>query len=151
MSFFGNNGYNNYSNGYNGYNGNGNGNGTQGASLVRHISEFIGETVTIFTTSGGMSGCGFTGVVLSVNPCFVRLVTEQGMAPTNPLSENICGDFDNGGRDCGGPGGPGGPGGMGGMGGMGKGRPNGNGHGRVTGSVCDIPVDRIAAFCHNAV
>lgn len=112
------------------------GNGNQNASLFRHIREFIGETVTIFTTSGGASGCGFTGVVLSANPCFVRLVTEQGMAPSNPLAENICGDFDNG-KDCG----------MGDY--MGKRKPDRE-RSRF-GSVCDIPIDRIAAFCHNAV
>lgn len=117
--------------------------GGSGSSLARQISRFVGETVTIFTTSGGASGCGFTGVVLSVNSCFVRLVTDFGMAPTNPLAENICGDMDNGnwngGRGCGGNGGHHG---------------NGDGHGswkRQVGSVCDIPIDRIAAFCHNAV
>ncbi len=137
MSKFCNNGFNGGNNGFNNFNGNGNGN----TSLARHISEFVGETVTIFTTSGGASGCGFTGVVLAVNPCFVRLVTEQGIAPSNPLAENICGDFDNG------------PG-VGGRGnGYGKGDCNGhgNGNGRAVGSVCDIPIDRIAAFCHNAV
>lgn len=135
MSFFGNNGCNGGLNG-NGFN--------QNTSLARHICEFVGETVTIFTTSGGASGCGFTGVILSVNSCFVRLVTEQGIAPTNPLAENICGDMDDirGGRGC--------DNGMGGM--LGRGGCNGNGHhNRVVGSVCDIPIDRIAAFCHNAV
>jgi len=130
MGFFGSNGY---SNGYTN-----NGNGYQGSSLYRHIAEFVGETVTIFTTSGGPSGCGFTGVVLAVNPCFVRLVTEQGIAPSNPLAENICGDLDG---DC--------RGGLGGVGNFGRGNHKGNG--RAVGSVCDIPIDRIAAFCHNAV
>jgi hypothetical protein len=119
-------------------------NGNQDTSLARHISRFIGETVTIFTTSGGASGCGFTGVVLTVNQCFVRLVTEQGIAPTNPLAENICPDMDNG------PGG--GIRGLGeGLRGCGRGNGNGNGNMRTVGSVCDIPIDRIAAFCHNAV
>ena len=76
-----------------GYNGFG---GSRGNTLLEHMCEFIGETVTIFTTSGGASGCGFTGVLISVNPCFVRLVTEQGFAPANPLAENICGDLENG-------------------------------------------------------
>ena len=111
--------------------------GNRGGSLVDHMREFIGETVTIFTTSGGVSGCGFTGVIITVSPCFVRLVTEQGVPPTNPLAENICGDLD---------GGPGrGPGGCF----CGKG--GHEGHYRAVGSVCDIPVDRIVAFCHNAV
>lgn len=142
--------------GFNGMNGL---NGANNASccphnqrLIRHLIEFIGQTVTIFTTSGGPSGCGFTGVVLSVNCDFVRLVTQQGTPPSNPLSEAICGDLEDG--DCNGIGG-----GIGGklgntVGGIG----GGIGHmGRknmqpfVVGSVCDIPIDKIAAFCHNAV
>lgn len=131
----------------NGYN---NG-GSCNTSLARHICEYIGETVTIFTTSGGVSGCGFTGVVLSVNACFVRLITEQGTAPSSPISESICGDFEGGkgGKGCGydGIGGAG-------MGGPGMGGPGMNGHRndyRRFGSVCDIPIENIAAFCHNAV
>lgn len=104
--------------------------------LARHICEYIGETVTIFTTSGGASGCGFTGVVLSVNQCFVRLITEQGSAPSNPLAENICGEFDGRGKGCG----------FEGVGGVGS-----REHHRKFGSVCDIPIENIAAFCHNAV
>ena len=124
-----------------------NGNGVQGTSFVRHICEFVGETVTIFTTSGGASGCGFTGVIISANSCFVRLVTEQGIAPTNPLAENICGDMDGNGNGM-----RAGFGQMGNAGGRNcNGNGNGNGYGRVVGSVCDIPIDRIAAFCHNAV
>ncbi len=111
-------------------------NGLRGNGLLEHMCEFIGETVTIFTTSGGASGCGFTGVLITVNPCFVRLVTEQGFPPSNPLAENICGEMD---------GGPGrGPGGF-------CGRGDHDGPFRAVGSVCDIPVDRIVAFCHNAV
>ncbi|HHU74336.1 MAG TPA: hypothetical protein GXZ28_06915 [Clostridiales bacterium] len=105
-------------------------------SLLHHLSRFIGQTVTIFTTSGGASGCGFTGILMSVNPCFVRLVTKEGSPPANPLSDEIC-DFDNafnfnGGCD----------------------KKEGSHRRRRdfdTGSVCDIPVDKIASFCHNAV
>ncbi|ROR30383.1 hypothetical protein EDD66_10234 [Mobilisporobacter senegalensis] len=94
-----------------------------------HLSKFIGETVTIFTTSGGASGCGFTGLLIGVNCDYVRLSTEQGSAPANPLSESIC---SNGGcvdtYSCG-----------------------GSYSDFTVGSVCDIPICRIAAFCHNAV
>jgi len=132
MARYSNNGYNGGNNGYSG-----------GNSLLRHISEFIGETVTVFTTSGGASGCGFTGMVLSVNPCFIRLVTERGIAPANPLAENICGDFDDdrGGRGCGDIGGKD----------RDRDRDRDRRPSRSVGSVVDIPVDRIAAFCHNAV
>ncbi len=87
-------------------------------SLTDTLCNYIGETVTIYTTSGGVSGCGFTGVILSVNCHFIRLLTRFGVAPTSPFGTN---SFNRTNR-CGG-----------------------------VGSVCDIPLDRIASFCHNAV
>lgn len=117
-----------------------NSNGSCNINLARHICEFIGETVTIFTSSGGVSGCGFTGVVLSVNACFVRLITEQGSAPSSPIAENICGDFEGKSRNLG----------FDTVGGAGM-----SGHRREErrrlGSICDIPIENIAAFCHNTV
>lgn len=92
------------------------------------LMDSIGETVTIFTTSGGQSGCGFTGVVLAVNQCFVRLITHIGPAPGCAL-----------GSCCGVPGG-----------GYGGGY-GGNGNVSTVGSVTDIPLDRIAAVVRNAV
>jgi hypothetical protein len=118
-------------------------NSCSGNPFIRHLSRFIGETVTIFTTSGGASGCGFTGVILSINCEFVRLVTRQGTAPANPLAENICGEIDNGG--------PGGKGVLGNQGGLGNLGCKHNHDTFKVGSVCDIPIDRIVAFCHNAV
>ncbi|MDF2538660.1 MAG: putative rane protein [Herbinix sp.] len=97
--------------------------------LCRHI----GETVTIFTTSGGASGCGFTGVLIDVNPTYCRLLTRMGTPPANPLAENICGEFDNG------------PG----RGRKGCGMEDTYDH--SVGSVCDIPICKIASFCHNAI
>jgi len=95
------------------------------------MSRFIGQTVTIFTASGGPSGCGFTGTLMSVNPCFVRLSTQQGTPPANPLSQSICpkigDDFSTAGRNLPGP------------------------NHFTVGSVCDIPVDKIVSFCHNAI
>jgi hypothetical protein len=93
---------------------------------LEELFRFIGQTVTIFTTSGGASGCGFTGVLLFVNPCFVTLVNRIGTPPTNPLiNSNVCDrrEFQN--------------------------TDSYNCH--TLGSVCDIPVDKIASFCHNAV
>lgn len=95
--------------------------------LLSHLSRFIGETVTIFTTSGGVSGCGFTGMLLAVNCDFVRILTERGSAPSNPLNSDICSDMQD---TC----------------------LSTSKHRRHTlGSVCDIPVCAIASFCHNAV
>ncbi len=116
------------------------------------LSKYIGETVTIFTKSGGQSGCGFTGVILGVNECFVRLITRIGPAPGCSLG-NSCGYGDmgdnmnshgyggcNSGYACnfnqnygGGYGG-------------GGGTPVYN-----VGSVTDIPLSSIASFVHNAV
>jgi hypothetical protein len=104
------------------------------------LQSSIGETVTIFTTSGGLSGSGFTGVVLAVNQCFVRLITHIGPAPGCAL-----------GSCCGVPGGStyGGGYGMGGYGMGGYG--GGGGYVHTVGSVTDIPLDRIAAVVRNAV
>lgn len=114
-----------------------------GINFANHLANFIGETVTVFTASGGESGSGFTGVVLSVNANFLRLVTEIGTAPGCALGNcctgfpresigNIVGETvdelggeENQGRaSCG---------------------------IRRVGSVTDIPIDRIVAFVHNAV
>jgi hypothetical protein len=93
--------------------------------LINHISRFIGETVTVFTTSGGASGCGFTGILMSVNSSYIRLITHEGTPPANPLSENICPRTHD--------------------------KNYHNQHYYSTGSVCDIPTYAIASFCHNAV
>ena len=104
-------------------NGFGYGGGSEtGGNIFDLLCTYIGETVTIYTTSGGQSGYGFTGVILSVNPCFVRIVTHIGAAPACAL-----------GSCCGAPN-------VGGIGNV-----------RTVGSVTDIPLDRIAAIVSNAV
>ena len=93
---------------------------------LEELSRFIGQTVTIFTTSGGASGIGFTGVLLRVNNNFVTLVNRLGSPPTNPLEEIDCNDM----------------------------RDNNNIDDMpifVVGSICDIPLDKIAAFSHVAL
>lgn len=116
-----------------------------GFNLIGNLSNHIGQTVTIFTTSGGQSGQGFTGVLAAVYPTFVRLVTQIGSAPGCALG-NCCNPH---GGPCWGEGyGPGV--------GTAEGAQLG-GVGRAScfpitlGSVVDIPIDRIAAFVHNAV
>ncbi|MFV0341724.1 MAG: hypothetical protein ACK5JH_02375 [Anaerocolumna sp.] len=116
---------NNYNNGYS--------NAQRGESFEEHIRKYVGETVIVFTESGGISGCGFTGVLLSVNCDFIRIDSRQGMAPSCPLGSSCCGDLNNDSND--------------------SNNCNNNrkrNHYNV-GSVCDIPVDSIVAFCHNAV
>lgn len=132
-------------------------------NLCHLLSKYIGETVTIFTKSGGQSGCGFTGVILGVNDCFVRLITRIGPAPGCSLG-NSCNynmdsydnhnmmDGHNNGSGCGSYGNNYGcgfnPSNYGGYGnnGYGTGYPVYN-----VGSVTDIPIDSIASFVHNAV
>lgn len=116
--------------------------------FLRELLRFVGETVTIYTTSGGESGMGFTGVLLDVNRDFVRLLTDIGPAPACALG-SCCDvrsrrdddyddddDFDFE---------------------MDFEEDEGNNRGRIncgfrnTGAVVDIPVNRIAAFVHNAL
>jgi hypothetical protein len=96
--------------------------------IVCSLAKFVGQTVTIFTTSGGLSGCGFTGVLMSVDDCIVRILTKVGAAPGCPV-----------GSDCGYPGG-----------GYGSGAGK-CGNYNFLGSITVIPVDRIASFVHNAI
>ncbi len=115
-------------------NGFGYGGGGFTGNMFDLLSGLTGETVTIYTTSGGDSGAGFTGVILAVNQCFVRLVTHIGPAPACAL-----------GSCCGIPG-------MGGYGAGGYGAPGyGGGAVRSVGSVTEIPLDRIVAVVSPAV
>lgn len=114
--------------------------------LINDLARHIGQTVTIFTTSGGQSGRGFTGVLASVNCDFVRLVTNIGPAPGCALG-SCCDDRDHH-RNCD----------------CDRDRDNNRDMDRDRdrdrfdctgrrglGAVVDIPADRIAAFVHNAV
>ncbi len=126
--------------------------GTAGLTccFAKLLANWVGTTVTIFTSSGGQSGAGFTGVLLSVNEVFVRLVSRIGPPPGCALG-NSCTGFAVGA----------GPGsyGCGGFNEMGPGSVNGattaggwNGMPVYTvGSIVDIPVASIVSFVHNAV
>jgi len=95
-------------------------------SMVRHI----GQTVTIFTTSGGLSGSGFTGVLLSVDRRCVRLLCDVGAAPACPVGSSCIGV----GSPCG------------------YGANMGGGFiGNPLGAVAIIPTHAIACFTHNAI
>jgi len=99
-----------------------------GNFMVDGLCRYIGQTVTIFTTSGGLSGAGFTGVLLSVDCRAVRLLCDVGAAPSCAI-----------GSSCGGPGG-----GYGYGGGFGCGN-------NPLGAVAVIPTHAIACFTHNAI
>jgi len=128
-----------------------------GGNFAALLGNYIGETVTIFTASGGQSGSGFTGVVLSVNNLFVRLITRIGPPPGCSLG-NACTGFEVGygyGGGCGGGYGGGygagyGGGPAGAVGAVGAGGWDGYPVWSV-GSVTDIPLGNIVSFVHNAV
>ncbi|MDP4180424.1 MAG: hypothetical protein Q8942_04945 [Bacillota bacterium] len=126
------------------------------------LSKWVGTTVTIFTSSGGQSGAGFTGVLLSVNEVFVRLISRIGPPPGCALG-NACNGFDVGSGGC-----CGAANNANNMGGFGGGFPGGqmfpgsvngaegaggwNGFPVYTvGSVVDIPVASIVSFVHSAI
>lgn len=124
----------NYDNGYG---------GGLNSPLARHMREFIGESVIVFTEGGGASGCGFEGILLAVNNNFIRIrsVNNGFATPSSPLSETICGSFVDGGD----------------FGRTGFEAQNYSGGGRHDkccrnfGAITDIPVNQIVAFTHNAV
>jgi len=108
--------------------------GIPGETFLEQLARFVGTTVTIYTTSGGQSGVGITGILAFVDPCIVKLITCIGPAPCCPL-----------GSEC-----TGGRLGFGG-GGFGFGNCTGGPFIGNVGSETVIPVDRIAAYVHHAV
>lgn len=48
-----------------------------------------GRIITVFTQSGGKSGCGFTGLLLEANRCFIKLMTEFPSRPSDPFGLDI--------------------------------------------------------------
>ncbi len=92
--------------------------------INQDLCRYIGQTVTVFTTSGGCSGGGFTGVLVSVSSCVVRLLVSAGEAPACPIGSNCTGYYNNyygySGRN-------------------------------TLGAIAVIPTSSIAAFTHNAI
>jgi len=132
-----------------------------GEFLLESLGRHIGHTVTIFTTSGGLSGNGFTGVLAGICGCTIKLITDIGAPPACPIGSACCGGFFGGEgfieeEECVGIGmRPG----MCGMIGRcrgerrcGGGRRGGwRGGWNWLGSVTEIPIDKIASFTHNAI
>jgi len=56
------------------------------------LCRYIGQTITIFTQSGGLSGSGFTGVLISVDCNCIRLLTSFGLPPSCPIGSACTGD-----------------------------------------------------------
>ena len=57
-------------------------------TLIDNMLRYIGQTVTVFTTSGGISGSGFTGVLLSADCNNIRLLCKMGAAPGCPIGSS---------------------------------------------------------------
>jgi hypothetical protein len=50
-------------------------------SFRQSLIRYIGQTITIFTVSGGQSGSGFTGVLLGVEKDHIRILTGIASGP----------------------------------------------------------------------
>jgi len=115
-------------------------------SMIEDMNRFIGQTVTIFTTSGGLSGSGFTGVLIYADCKTVKLLCGIGWAPSCPLGSSCTNNMTPYGIANGGNWGVGGYGRCGNScGGWGSGNYN------PLGSVTIIPTCAIASFTHNAI
>jgi len=114
-------------------------------SLVESMLRYVGQTVTIFTESGGLSGAGFTGILACVDGRSVRLITSIGAPPACPVGSSCLGDdfFTPMGNNFGG-----GFGNGFGFCGSGGGAPF---IGNWLGSVCEIPLNQIVCFTHSAI
>jgi len=104
--------------------------------MFADMSRYVGKTVTIFTSSGGPSGSGFTGVLACVDENIVRIISRIGAPPACPLSGPF--GFEEGwGGNCGF--------------GFGRGGFGFGGWGSLMGAVTEIPVRQIVAFTHSAI
>jgi len=121
--------------------------GMNNFEMFADMARFIGKTVTIFTTSGGISGSGFTGVLACVDERVVKLITRIGAPPACPLG-SCCGGPEIGRCGFGGCGGGWGSGWGSGWGGSWGG---GWDSGSLLGAVTEIPIHAIAGFTHNAI
>lgn len=94
-------------------------------SLKESLCRYIGQTVTVFTNSGGYSGAGFTGVLISISDCVVRILISAGDTPSCPLGSNCSRNI----------------------------TPyyNYDYYRNPFGSIAIIPINSIAAFTHNSI
>jgi hypothetical protein len=48
------------------------------------MTRYVGQTVTVFTTGGGLAGNGFTGVLAGLCNNTIKLITDIGAPPRAP-------------------------------------------------------------------
>jgi len=106
-------------------------------NCAEDLCRFIGQTITIFTQSGGLSGSGFTGVLISADCECIRLLTDFGLPPACPVGSACTGRMD-GFDGCDGADGRFGFFGRFGFGDGFRGNP--------FGSICVIPTDRVVTY-----
>lgn len=94
-----------------------------GFGFTGDLGNDLGQTVSIFTASGGQSGSGFTGAVANVYCDYVRLITQIGDGPGCALG-NCCDECFGTGVSCG---------------------------GNRLGTIVDIPKDKMVAIVRNTV
>lgn len=92
-------------------------------TFIQSLIKYIGQTITIYTVSGGESGSGFTGVLLDVKKNYIRILSQIASPPDCPL-DSCCDDNENI-KDI-------------------------NDYISL-GTITDIPIDKIAAFVHNTI
>jgi hypothetical protein len=102
--------------------------------LYESLCRYIGQTVTLFTESGGLSGSGFTGTLASVDNHNVRLITSIGAAPACPIGSGCGNGYNIGNNNC-----------------NDNNCNNGFYGNNWLGSVTEIPICKIVSFTHNAI
>jgi len=100
-----------------------------GNGLLASLCENIGKTITVFTASGGISGSGFTGVLLSADRECIRILCDVGAPPACPVGSSCTNDF--------------GP--------WGEINDNFGFYGNPMGSVAIIPLHAIVSLTYNAI
>lgn len=107
--------------------------------LCDSLSRYLGQTVTVFTASGGLSGSGFTGVLSYVGNDCIKLITDIGAPPACPIGSSCTNYGFNG---------------YGYASGYGYGGYNNGGYYNpqsLLGSVAEIPTCQIVCFTHNSI
>ncbi len=91
-------------------------------TFIQSLIKFIGQTITIYTVSGGEAGSGFTGVLLDVKKDYIKILSRIASPPECGLG-SCCEDTnvlkDNSGANL--------------------------------GAITNIPISKIAAFVHNTI
>ncbi len=97
--------------------------------IFENLFRYIGQTVTVFTQSGGLSGSGFTGVLLAIDNNCIRLLVSEGEAPCCPVGSACTGNWSP----------------------LGNVAANQGFIGNPLGAICVIPICAIVCFTHNAI